>query len=49
MLFYASNLIVNIVINGVTCQFLDLVSTNDDLTLVNGIVHYKTFCSSLHI
>ena len=53
MLFYPSNLIVNIVINRVTCQFLDLVLIIDDLTLVNGTVHDKTFFLSsliiLHI
>ena len=31
---YLSNLIINVIINGVTCQFSDLFLTLDDLTLV---------------
>jgi len=34
MHFYVSNLIINVIINGVTYQFLDLLVTLDDLTLV---------------
>ena len=34
MHFYLSNLIINVIINGLTCQFSDLFLTRDDLTLV---------------
>ena len=37
MLFYPSNLVVNIVKNYVTCQYLDLVLVMDDLTLSTGV------------
>ena len=40
MLFYPSNLVNNIVFNYVTCQFLDLVLTLDDITLSSGTIHY---------
>ena len=40
MLFYPSNLVINIVFNYVTCQFLDLVLTLDDITLSSGTIHY---------
>lgn len=48
MLFYSSNLVINIIINNVTCQFLDLVLTLDDLTLTNGVIHYKTYFKKFH-
>lgn len=48
MLFYSSNLVINIIINNVTCQFLDLVLTLDDLTLTNGVIHYKTYFKRFH-
>ena len=37
MLFYPSNLVVNIVKNYVTCQYLDLVLAVYDLTLSTGV------------
>ena len=37
MLFYPSNLVVNIVKNNVTCQYLDLVLAVYDLTLSTGV------------
>ena len=37
MLFYPSNLVVNIVKNYVTYQYLDLVLAMDDLTLSDGV------------
>ena len=43
MLFYPSNLVNNIVLNYVTCQFLDLVLTLDDITSSSGTIHYWTF------
>lgn len=48
ILFYSSNLVINIIINNVTCQFLDLVLTLDDLTLTNGVIHYKTYFKKFH-
>ena len=43
MLFYPRNLVINIVFNYVTCQFLDLALTLDDITLSSGTIHYWTF------
>ena len=48
MLFYPSNLVVNIVKNYVTCQYLDLVLAMDDLTLSTGVIHYWTFFKKFH-
>ena len=48
MLFYPSNLVVNIVKNYVTCQYLDLVLAMDDLTLSTGVIHYWTFLKKFH-
>lgn len=48
MLFHSSNLVINIIINNVTCQFSDLVLTLDDLTLTNGVIHYKTYFKKFH-
>ena len=43
MLFYPSNLVVTIKINRVTCEFLDLRLSIDDLTVSTGMIHYRTF------
>ena len=48
MLFYPNNLVINIVLNYVTCQFLDLVLTLDDVTLSSGSIHYWTFLKKFH-
>ena len=48
MFFYPSNLVINIVLNYVTCQFLDLVLTLDDITLSTGSIHYWTFFKKFH-
>ena len=48
MLFYPSNLVINIVLNYVTCQFLDLVLTLDDITLSTGSIHCWTFFKKFH-
>ena len=48
MLFYPNNLVINIVLNYVTCQFLDLVLTLDDITLSTGSIHYWTFFKKFH-
>ena len=48
MLFYPSNLVVNIVKNHVTCQYLDLVLAVDDVTLSTGVIHYWVFFKKFH-
>ena len=48
MLFYPSNLVINIVLNSFTCQFLDLVLILDDLTLSSRTIHYWTFFKKFH-
>ena len=48
MLFYPNNLVINIVLNYVTCQFLDLVLALDDITLSSGSIHYWTFFKKFH-
>ena len=48
MLFYPSNLVVNIVKNYVTCQYLDLVLAMDDITLSTGFIHYWIFFKKFH-
>ena len=39
MLFYLSNLIINVKLNRVYCQYLDLSLSFDDATAARNIVH----------
>ena len=48
MLFYPNNLVINVKLNKVYCQYLDLSLSIDDVTAEGGRVHYKTFFKKFH-
>ena len=48
MLFYPSNLIINVKLNRVYCQYLDLSLSLDDVTAARNRVHHRTFFKRFH-
>ncbi|KAL9952149.1 hypothetical protein ACROYT_G039360, partial [Oculina patagonica] len=48
MLFYPSNLVINVKLNRTNCQYLDLNLSFDDVTATEERVHYSTFFKKLH-
>jgi len=48
MLFYPSNLIINVKLNRVYCQYLDLSLSFDDVTAARNRVHHRTFFKRFH-
>lgn len=48
MLFYPSNLIINVKLNRAYCQYLDLSLSFDDVTAAKNRVHHRTFFKRFH-
>lgn len=46
--FYPKNLVINIKLNVVCCQYLDLILSLNDISDSEGIIHYKTFFKKFH-
>ena len=48
MLFCPNNLIINVKLNGVCCQYLDLFLSFDDITAARDKIHYRTYFKKFH-
>ena len=48
MLFYPSNLVVNIKLSKVNVQYLDLFISIDDVTISRGKFHFRTYFKKFH-
>lgn len=48
MLFYLSNLIINVTVNRAVCNFLDLCLALDDISETYGKIHFYTYFNKFH-